>query len=307
MSCMDIWTIVGGVAGIIGIIASIVFALRAERTNQIQNNRLEDEYRNNIDKECNDFLYKNNKDKNFLVLAFTKLKYNPESISKRPLYNNLALQTLPVQEKLATKYGLTDLFNEQEAIYDKCLKQVKKLFEEFGTDTMLHNYGKYWRRTIERYANEPLSEDYDKLQDLITEVLSNRYITYEEHVNNPMILSFNKQGYYEKKYCILESELAFAKKKPLEYLMRKLDVRNCDEKRCCEIMCLIINWIAEYSIANDEHKQIETDSFAEDAGEDELYLPDFENSPTATMEDLFLLSLYRVYKTIGQEHKQEKL
>lgn len=304
MSCIDVWTIVGSLAGVISVIITIVFAIRAEHVNQIQNNCLEDEHKYNIDKECNEFLYKNNEDINLLALAFTRLKYNPENISKRLLYNNLILQALPVQEKLATKYGLTDLFNEKENFYDKCLKQAKKLFKKFGAEsdskTMLHDYDKYWRRAIESYANEPLSEDYNKIQDLITEVLSNRYMTYEEHVNSPMIFAFNKKSYYEKNYCILDSELAFAKKKPIEYLMRKLNVRNCDERRCCEIICIIIRWIAEYSIVNDKHKQIEIGEFVEETSCYELYLPDFGNGTTATMEDLFLLSLYQVYKSINQ-------
>lgn len=275
-------SVISAVAAVIGIRISIFIYRQGKRHDCKVDERDEWRHCNTMDQNMKQFLYQYHSDLPYLPFGYIAMAYNSDIIYVRPLYSMLRIQNREVQEMIAEKFGLQILLDTDTNIYDICYQKAQSLFKErsvsdSGID-MMYDHGKYWERTISRYGESPLISDFYDVSDFVTEVLSGRFIIFEERQSRPSPF----RHHIKPEYSILNSELQYAKEDPIQYIYGKLKITECDENRCCQCMSIIIYWLAEYYSHN---RKIDISKL------DDMW----ESDEKRTAEDLFLRSLLAVY------------
>ena len=291
-------SVISAIAAVIGIGLSVFVYWQGRKHDYKVDERDERRHYNAMDQNMKQFLYQYYLELPYLPLGYIAMAYDSDRIYVRSLYSMLRIQNREIQEMIAEKFGLQLLLNADVNIYDICYKKARSLFDEKGASNgrsdMMYDRGKYWERTISRYSASPLISDFCDVSDFVTEVLSGRLITFEENQLRRKLRPFRR--HIKPKYSILNRELQYAKKDPIQYIYDKLKITECDENRCCQCISIIVYWLAEYhshSLEVDVGKLV-------DVGElDDIW----ESDDKQTAEDLFLRSLLAVYLCVLADGK----
>lgn len=281
-----ICAIVSAVAAVIAVGLSVFVYIQGRKHDRKIDERDELRHQDVITEKVNQFLYQHNADLPYLPLAYAAMLYDSDMIYTRPLYSILHTQSCEVQEAIAKKFGLSALTSEKNNIYEICYQKALELFEAVGAvdggSSMMYDSGKYWYQTVERYSGDALIPDYFEVTDFVSEVLSGRCVTLSEKKSMPLGEFLRDTN---PMYSILDNEVETAKKEPIQYIIRKLQLKSCKESRCCQCMCIIIYYLAMYARDFDSESNVSITGLADKWSED----------TEKTAEDLFFRSLLEVY------------
>lgn len=164
----------------------------------------------------------------------------------RKIYNNFDALPNDVQKEVLKQTGYGYKLIDDFSWIDEGLEKIKKFTEQYDFGfSLLHDDAKYFSGLFTKYSSALVSK-YNEVECLFDDLLEWQQTPF----NTPNKIPFSSyiESYY-RTFIIGENEKDFKKEnviKPLDYLNRVKNLRNCDEEELCFWIMVIVRELASY-------------------------------------------------------------
>ena len=212
------------ISAVVALTATIIIAIlqikqsrRMEKFEKRQDMRDEQRHQEYVKSQAVSFISKYYKDRGLIPLCAVAAMYNDLFYYNREMYREFCCCTKEVQNRIL-EYCKLDLRVDNCNIYEMCLTAIENVIKKhFPNDTnVFYDGGKYFERSIEFYAGEPIPHQEFEYQSHITDILANAF-----NSNNKNAM-------------------------PIRQLSSEYDFGGCNEIEACQLVTVIAEFIAIY-------------------------------------------------------------
>lgn len=221
------------ICAVVALVVTIIIAIlqikqsnRVEKFEKKQDERDEQRHQESVKARAISFISKYYKDRGLIPLCAIATMYNDLFYYNREMYREFCCCTKEVQNRIL-EYCNLDLRICESGIYKKCLNAIESIIKESFPDdeNAFYDGGKYFKRSLEYYANK---------------AIPNQEFEYQNHITDVLSKAFNGNDINAT---------------PIRQLLNEYNFGNCEEIEACQLVTVIAEFVAIYGRDNENNNK----------------------------------------------------